>query len=201
MIKKYQISFILFASLVSSIAFAEKIPDYYNPYAPITTDKQVYSWTDKVRITINAPSWNENKNGIDSIGDQEGYFIKISTGTHHLEPYKLVETAPNSGIFTGEVTLTGFPHDADGDGEMDTQPRTTSTGPTNGFLETDRDDGFTISFEFADGVVVTQSAQIRWNSGQIIFDKPLYLPDETAKIQITDPDMNLNPETKDTITL
>jgi len=196
--KKYLILLILFLFFFIS-ANAEPIPNYYKPYAPITTDKQVYSWTDKVGITIDAPSWNENKNGIDSIGDKQGYFIKISTHGHGLEPYRLVETSKNSGVFTGEIILTGFSHDANGDGELDTQPRTVGTGPTSGFLEADRDDGITISFEFADGVVLTQSAQIRWNEGKISLDKPSYLPQETANIQIIDPDMNLNPEASDTI--
>ena len=196
--KKYLILLILFSFFFIS-ANAEPIPNYYKPYAPITTDKQVYSWTDKVGITIDAPSWNENKNGIDSIGDKQGYFIKISTHGHDLEPYRLVETSKNSGVFTGEIILTGFSHDANGDGEIDTQPRTVGTGPTSGFLEADRDDGITISFEFADGVVLTQSAQIRWNEGKISLDKPSYLPQETANIQIIDPDMNLNPEASDTI--
>jgi len=196
--KKYLILLILFLFFFIS-ANAEPIPNYYKPYAPITTDKQVYSWTDKVGITIDAPSWNENKNGIDSIGDKQGYFIKISTHGHDLEPYRLVETSKNSGVFTGEIILTGFSHDANGDGEIDTQPRTVGTGPTSGFLEADRDDGITISFEFADGVVLTQSAQIRWNEGKISLDKPSYLPQETANIQIIDPDMNLNPEASDTI--
>lgn len=196
--KKYQISLLVFAFLFTSVN-AEPIPDYYHPYAPITTDKQVYSWTDKVEITIVAPSWNENKYGIDSIGDKQGYFIKVSTHGHELEPYRLVETSPSSGVFTGEVILTGFSHDANGDGKIDTQPRTTGTGPTSGFLEADRDDGITISFEFADGVVLTQSAQVRWNDGRINFDKPSYLPHETANIRVIDPDMNLNPESSDTI--
>lgn len=187
--------------LLPSLAYAEQIPGYFNPYAPISTDKQVYSWTDKVHITIDAPSWNENIHGIDSIGDIDGYFIKISTTSHDLEPYRLVETAPNSGVFVGEVILTGFSHDADGDGQIDTQPRTTGSGPSNGFLEADRDDGLTISFEFADGVVLTQSARISWNQAEINFDKTSYLPDDTVKIQIVDPDMNLNPEAADTISV
>ncbi len=187
--------------LLPSLAYAEKIPDYFNPYAPISTDKQVYSWTDKVHITIDAPSWNENIHGIDSIGDIEGYFIKISTTGHDLEPYRLVETDPNSGVFVGEVILTGFSHDADGDGQIDTQPRTTGSGPSNGFLEADRNDGLTISFEFADGVVLTQSARISWNQAEINFDKTSYLSDDTVKIQIIDPDMNLNPEAADTISV
>ena len=196
--KKYLILILLVSSFFIS-TYAEPIPDYYKPYAPISTDKQVYSWTDKVRIAIVAPSWNENIHGIDSIGDKQGNFIKISTHGHNLEPYKLVETSPNSGIFTGDVRLTGFSHDVDGDGKIDTQPRTSGSGPTSGFLETDIDDGITISFEFSDGVVLTKSAQIRWNEGIVSFDKISYLPNETAMIQVIDPDMNLNPEASDTI--
>jgi len=180
-------------------AFAEETPDYFNPYAPIFTDKEVYTWTDKVHITVIAPSWNANRYGIDSIGTQDGHFIKIYTAGHSLEPYKLTETEPSSGIFTGEVILTGFLHDVDDDGNPDTNPRTVGSGPTNGFLEVERDGGLTISFEFADGVVLTHSVMISWNIGQIIFDKPIFLVGETAKIRVIDPDMNLNPEAVDRI--
>ncbi len=180
-------------------AFAEEAPDYFNPYAPIFTDKEVYTWTDKIFITVVAPSWNANKYGIDSIGTQDGHLIKIYTAEHSLEPYKLTETEPNSGVFTGEIILTGFLHDVDDDGNPDTNPRTAGTGPTNGFLEVERDEGITISFEFADGVVLIHSAMISWNIGQIIFDKSIFLVGETAKIQVIDLDMNLNPEAIDRI--
>jgi len=186
-------------SLLVLSAFAEDTPDYFNPYAPIFTDKEVYTWTDKVHITVVAPSWNANRNGIDSIGTQDRHFIKIYTSEHSLEPYKLTETNPNSGVFSGEIILTGFLHDVDDDGKPDTNPRTTGNGPTSGFLEVDRDGGLTISFEFADGVVLIHSAMISWNIGQIIFDKPLFLVGETAKIQVIEPDMNLNPEAVDRI--
>jgi len=192
------IALALLSSLVL-LAYAEEAPDYFNPYAPIFTDKEVYTWTDKVHITIVAPSWNANRYGIDSIGTQDGNFIKIYTSEHFLEPYKLTETEPSSGVFTGEVILTGFLHDVDDDGKPDTNPRTTGNGPTNGFLEIERDGGLTISFEFADGVVLTHSVMISWNIGQIIFDKPIFLVGETAKIRVIDPDMNLNPETVDRI--
>lgn len=178
-------------------AFAETIPDYDNPYAPIFTDKAVYSWTDKMRITILAPSWNENKNGIDSIGTQEGHLIKISTSDNELKSYKLTETDSNSGTFTGEVILTGFLHDVDGDKIPDTNPRTFGNGPTGGYLETKRDGGITISFEFAEGVVLTQSVGISWNIGSINFLKSNYVVDDNAIIQVSDLDMNLNPEAID----
>ena len=183
------------------IASAEEIPDYSDPYAPIFTNQGVYTWTDKVEITIIAPSWNTNRHVIDSIGNEEGYFIKISTSENSLEPYKLTETESNSGIFTGEVILTGFLHDVDGDGKPDTNPRTFGSGPTNGFLETKRDEGITISFEFADGVVLTESAKISWNIGEVMFDKLSYDVGENSIIQVRDADLNLNPEGIDQIKL
>jgi len=178
-------------------AFAETIPDYGNPYAPIFTDKEVYTWTDKMRITIVAPSWNADRYRIDSIGTQEGHLIKISTSDKELEPYKLTETEPSSGTFTGEIILTGFLHDVDGDKIPDTSPRTMGNGPTSGFLETERDGGITISFEFADGVVLTQSVVISWNIGDVRFMKDDYAIGETAVIRVVDLDMNLNPEAID----
>ncbi len=191
----FEFSLILFF-ILSSYA---QIPDYDNPYSPIFTDKPVYTWTDKVVITIIAPSWNAEKFGIDSIGNDEGHFIKLSTGKHSLEPYKLTETDFNTGIFVGEVILTGFSHDVDGDGNPDTNPRTIGGGPTNGFLETERDNAITISFEFADGVVLIHSAPISWNIGTIKFLESQYLVDQSATIRTIDQDMNLNPEAVDQI--
>jgi len=190
---------LILASLLVFNAYAEDLPDYNNPYAPIFTDKEVYTWTDKIGITIVAPSWDANKYGIDSIGTEEGHLIKISSSDITLEPYKLTETETSSGIFTGEVILTGFLHDVDGDGMPDTNPMTGGAGPTNGFLETQRDGGITISFEFADGVVLTKSVKVSWNVGEIRFMKPDYSIDETAIIQVIDLDMNLNPEGIDQI--
>ena len=184
--------FLMFLSPV----FAEQIPDYNNPYSPIFTDKPVYSWTDKVRMTILAPSWNTDRYLIDSIGDED-HPIKISTRGHSLDPYRFTETGVNSGIFTAEIILTGFSHDVDGDGRIDTTPRTTGNGPTSGFLETDSDSAITISFEFADRVVLTKSVPIQWNIGKIQFSKENYLSDKTASIHVIDSDLNLNPESLD----
>jgi hypothetical protein len=186
----------LLALILIFPVFAEEIPNYDKPYAPIFTDKPVYSWTDKVRMTIIAPSWNTDRHLIDSIGDKE-HPIKISTREHSLEPYRFTETDVNSGIFTAEVTLTGFLHDADGDGKFDTTPRTFGNGPTSGYLEVYRDSAITISFEFADGVVLTESAPVSWNVGTIQFSEANFLPNQAAQIRVIDSDMNLNPEALD----
>ena len=189
----------VFFPLILFPAFGESIPDYNDPYAPIFTDKTTYTWTDKIKITIIAPSWNTGKYLIDSIGGSEDHPIKISTRENSLEPYRFTETDVNSGIFTAEVILTGFSHDADGDGDVDTTPRTIGNGPTNGFLEVDRNSSITISFEFADGVVLTESVPVSWNLGTIQFSKETFFSDDSVIIRVIDLDMNLNPEALDHI--
>ncbi len=180
--------------LLLPLASAEPIPDYDNPYSPIFFDQPAYSWTDKVSITIAAPSWNTDRHMIDAIGNEPKHPIKISTRGFSLDQYKLAETHANSGVFSGEVILTGFPHDVDGDGSPDTVPRTSGSGPTSGFLETERDSAITVSFEFADGVVVTESAPISWSVGTIEFMCDYCDPNQFPVIRVHDPDMNLNPE-------
>ena len=191
--------FLLGFLLILGPVYAESIPDYQKPFAPIFTDKPVYSWTDKIIVSVHAPSWNSNPNQIDSIGQSESHPIKISSGENFLKPYRLTETSSNSGIFSGEIILTGFLHDVDGDGIFDTNPKTFGNGPTNGFLESDVDDSISISFEFADGVVLTESIPIKWNMGVIQFSKNIFVTNDSVEIRVIDPDLNLNPEAIDTI--
>jgi len=191
----------LFLLLILLPAFGQTAPDYNDPYSPIFTDKPVYTWTDKVKMTIIAPSWNADRHLIDSIGDTDDHPIKIATSEYSLEPYRFTETDVNSGVFTAEVILTGFAHDADGDGNFDTTPRTTGNGPTSGFLQTDRDSAITISFEFADGVVLVESVPVSWNLGTINFAEDLFFLENSATVRVVDVDMNLNPESLDNITI
>ena len=193
--------FLLGFFLILAPIYAESIPDYDKPFAPIYTDKPGYSWTDKIIISINAPSWNSNSNKIDSIGESESHPIKISSGENFLKPYRLTETSSGSGIFSGEIILTGFSHDVDGDGNFDTTPKTSGNGPTNGFLEVENNDSITISFEFADGVVLTESVPVTWNMGVVQFTQDIFLTSDSVEIRVIDHDMNLNPETLDTITI
>ncbi len=181
---------------ISQVALAEDIPDYNKPYAPIFFNKPVYSWTEKVEITIVAPSWNTGKYLIDSIGGDPEYSVDVYTNNHRLSEYKLYETDPTSGIFTGEIILTGFLHDIDGDGKNDTNPRTLGSGPNGGYLQNDEDSGITVSFEFADGVILSESAKIGWNLGNL---QIVEVTEDTAKVKLFDIDMNLNPESVDTV--
>ena len=190
------LQFLLFF-LILLPAFGQTTPNYGEPYSPIFTDKPVYSWTDKMKITIISPSWNSDKHQINSIGETLDHPIKITTSEHSLEQYRFTETDVNSGIFTAEVILTGFTHDANGDGNFDTTPRTIGNGPTNGFLEVDRDSAITISFEFADGVVLVESVPVHWNVGTINFTEEFFFLEKSATVRVIDVDMNLNPEAID----
>lgn len=169
--------------------------------ATVELDQKVYTWTDKVYVTVVAPDHNFDGDLVDEIGDSSSDPIKVSTRGADIDNYKLVETGTDTGIFTGEVILTGFTtHDADGDGVDGDATGLTSgdgTGPTDGLLATDDDDGITVSFEFSEDETVVGSALIRWNIGEVQWLEASYPASGTGVIRVIDPDMNLNPEAVD----
>jgi len=172
--------------------------------ATVELDQKVYTWTDKAYITVVAPDHNFDADLIDEIGDSSNNPVKISTRGNDLNNYKLVETGTNTGIFTGEIILTGFNFDADGNtntGEFgtgfDSKPKTQGTGPTDGFLETDNDDGITISFEYSEDETVVGSALVSWNIGEVQWLEASYPASGNGVVRVIDPDMNLNPEAVD----
>ena len=63
------LSILVLFPLILFPVFGESSPVYTEPYSPIFTDKSIYSWTDKIKITIISPSWNSDRYAIDSIGD------------------------------------------------------------------------------------------------------------------------------------
>jgi len=130
--------------------------------------------------------------------------VKVSTRGFDIDNYKLVETGTDTGIFTGEVILVGFKHDADGDadtGDADGNDvgskGTSGSGPTDGLLQTDDDDGITVSFEFSEDETVVGSSLIRWNIGEVQWFEASYPVSGTGVVRIIDPDMNLDPEAVD----
>ena len=172
--------------------------------AIVELDQTVYTWTDKVYITVVAPDHNFDSDLIDEIGNTREDPLTISTSAADIDQYKLVETGTDTGIFTGEVILTGFPHDADGNhrtgddhGRDLTGQGPEGSGPIDGFLPADNNDGLIISFEFSDDRSVTGSALVRWNIGEVQWLETSYPATGTGVVRVTDPDMNLNPEAVD----
>ena len=175
-----------------------------NPGSQIQFNKKIFSWTDRVYITIYAPDFNSDPNIIDEIGVTTDDKITVSTSGNSI-PYKLAETGPNTGIFGGYVTLTGDPTlkgaaGIDGQGTNPTGIISTCNpvcGPTNGFLPSSNNDGVTVSFEYNRDTVLTGSGLVRWNTGTVQWLQPNYPVGSQATVQITDQDMNLNPDAVD----
>ena len=176
----------------------------FSATSPIQLNKKIFSWTDRVYITIYAPDFNSDPNIIDEIGITSDDKITISTNGHSI-PYRLVETGTNTGIFSGYVTLTGDPTlkgatGVDGHGTNPTGIQSTCNpicGPTDGFLPSEGKDGITVSFEYNRDQVTTGSAPILWNTGKVEWLQPSYPVNSQGTLQITDPDMNLNPDAID----
>lgn len=164
-------------------------------------DKKVFSWTDRVYITVYAPDFNSDPNLIDTIGDTTDDKVNVCT-TGHCIPYRLTETGTDTGIFSGYVDLTGDPTQKgsggiDGSGlEPSGTMSTCSTicGPSGGMLPSTGNDGVSVSFEYSRDQTVTGSALIRWNTGQIEWLKPNYPSDGQGILQVTDPDMSIDPD-------
>ena len=173
--------------------------------ATVELDQKVYTWTDKVYITIVAPDHNMDSNLVDTIGDTTDDSVKVATRGHKIDQYNLAETGPDTGIFTGEVILSGFAHDADGNAATGTNGNDgpfhadsqTGTGPTDGYIQADDDDGLTVSFEFSEDETVVGSALIRWNIGEVSWLEASYPAVGSGVVRVIDPDMNWNPEAVD----
>ena len=166
------------------IAFVFTSMFVVDAYGSIYFDKTSYTWTDKINIRV-------TEHGVDSEGTQ----VKIYTSNHELKNYNLAKAG--NGLFTGEIILTGFYHDVTGDREPDTNPKTIGNGPNNGFLESGRDDIFTLSIKFADGDEIRKTAKINWNIGTVDVDRLFNESREYIYIKVHDIDMNLNPESLD----
>lgn len=171
--------------------------------ATVHLDKKVYSWTDKVRITVTSPFHNFDSNVVEEIGAVQPYTVRMHTSSSNIDRYKLVETGLNTGVFTGEIILTGFLHDADGSGKHghlpyeDTTPMTSGSGPVDGFIENSNNDLLSVQFDYSEDVTIVGLAEIQWNTGKIQWLEASYPDSETGVVRVVDPDMNWNPEAVD----
>ena len=173
--------------------------------ATIELDQKVYTWTDKVYITIVAPDHNFDSGLVDKIGDTDDDPLIIQTRAQKLTSYTLAETGTDTGIFSGEVILKGYNYDADGDSDtgdssgydVTSISSASGSGPTDGAIKVSDDDGLTISYEFNEDEVVVGSALIRWNIGETQWLESSYPAGSSGVIRVVDPDMNWDPENVD----
>ena len=163
----------------------------------IHLDQRVYTWTDRVVITVTAPDQNHHDDLLDRIGNADTDRIEVSTREHDLDWYALYETGTDTGVFAGEVTLTGFVHDADGDRMPDARAYTGGAGPS-GLLEATGHDVLTVSYEFGDHTA-TAFALVRWNVGEVEWLRSSHPANGAGTVRVIDPDMNLRPEVRDVL--
>ncbi len=161
----------------------------------IELDQKVYTWTDKVYVSVIAPNLNKDSTKIEKIGNNKKNWLTIQTREKKLEGYELIETGPDTGIFTGEIKLTGFAdYDAKGDGKIAKfLGNTSGSGPIDGQLGCKENDGIKIILKVND-IEYSGAALIRWNIGEIQWDKPEYKIADTGTIVVVDPDVNLDPD-------
>jgi len=159
--------------------------------ATVELDQKVYTWTDKVYITLVAPDFSTNKTENVNISTNEGRIIN----------YQLEQTGNDTGIFTGEIRLSGLK-------KYFHYPKfnlknflgiTKGQGPTDGFIACGRDDAVQISFQISKKEHVVANALVRWNIGDVQWIEPTYPVKGKGIIRVIDPDMNLNPEEIDKI--
>jgi len=173
--------------------------------ATIELDQKVYTWTDKVYITIVAPDHNFDSGLVDKIGDTDDDPLIVQTRTQKLTGYTLAETGADTGIFSGEVILKGFNYDADGDPDTGNSSgydvtsitSASGSGPTDGAIKSTDDDGLTVSYEFNEDEVIVGSALVRWNIGEAQWLESSYPAGSSGVIRVIDPDMNWDPENVD----
>ncbi len=165
--------------------------------ATVELDQNVYTWTDKVFITVVASDYNFDSNIIDEIGTTDKGEITIRTRAGEVQ-YRLAETGPDTGVFTGELVLTGD-NEAGIEGVHGTFSRGLA-GPTDGTINTRTSDGISISFDYSDSEApLVASALIRWNVGEVQWLEASYAATGSGIVRIIDPDMNINPDAVDSI--
>ena len=70
----------------------DSISDVSDFGATVHFDKKVYTWTDKVHITVTSPFHNFDSDAVEEIGATQPYAIRMHTSNSDMDSYKLVET-------------------------------------------------------------------------------------------------------------
>ncbi len=96
------IMFVMFVAILYGSVLIANVYASNTGYSPIVISRDPSS--PLVNILIHAPDFNSNSYGIDTIGE-DGSTITISTRESSIK-YRLAETGPDTGDFTGYVILS-----------------------------------------------------------------------------------------------
>ena len=153
-------------------------------------------------VTITAPDHNNNANSEETIGTSS---LPIQANTRNGKmcttgdkTYTLNETNEDTGVFDGEIALSGFDHTM-ATSQSYSATAVACTGNTGGVLQTAGSmDGITVSYEWVDGSVALASAIIQWNIGEAELLDSTVAPGGSSVIRITDVDEDTNSTIIDT---
>ena len=172
--------------------------------ALIELDKAVYHWTDVVYFSITAPDHNRNTASEEQIGTS-ALPIQVTTRSGKMcsgSTYKADESAPDSGVFEGEIQLSGFDHTMSSSQAYTATATNCGSANDSGILKTDsQTDGISVSYEYNDAQVVVASASIVWNIGEAYFDSSAVSAGGSALVTVVDHDENLDDDVIDTFTI
>ena len=148
----------------------------------IKLNKQYYPISGIVEVTVIDPDRNKDSAFAESIGADE-VAIKSTSQTIPVNLDKpLLETGPNTGIFTGKFQLKPMP---------ETQPSL-----KNGICYVKHGDWIMVTYTDPMGegnvkdIPITAKAQINQTTAKLSFDKVGYMFNDTAVITLIDPDLN-----------
>ena len=159
-------------------------------------DHSVYSFRQKVKLTVVAPDFVFRQNEINSIGDSEDALLTIKSSLGTIPKYRLEETQMGSGIFIGELLLSGI---KENDTSITPQKRfpveTSKCGPTDGLLVCSNDDYIFASLQIPNHNSIKYTAKITASLATMSFDKESYHLDDYVYVTVVDHDMSINPNT------
>ena len=166
------------------------ITPVFGPY--IEFDQKEYSPTDDLQITIIDFWRNEDPNRVENLGSFNGKDVEISTKSGNALDYMFTETGKDTGIFLGEIQLTGINEfDVNDDGIIDTSGITYGQGPYNGMIGTINDDELIVNYQVKPGNYVTNSVPIKMKEGEISIHQNQKNPDNFY-VYLNDWDINLD---------
>jgi len=174
--------------------------------ALIELDKAVYNWTDVVYFSITAPDHNRNTASEEQIGSSS-LPIQVTTRIGKMcttgdKTYKADESSPDSGVFEGEIQLSGFDHTMSSSQAYTAAAINCGSANDSGVMKTDsQTDGISVSYEYNDAQVVVASASIVWNIGEAYFDSSAVSAGGSALVTVVDPDENTDDDVIDTFTI
>lgn len=164
--------------------------------AVVDIDRAVYPCTGTVGILaiLDDPGLGGGEHPATIGDDRRDCWITVSTSEGSLDGYRLVETGPDSGMFTGTVSLTGLAgmEGRKGAAGGAADGGTRGAGPHDGRLACRPADAVRVSIKSAFAREAHAEAPVRWHIGDVRMSKATYLPGEEIAVRVADSDMSVS---------